>query len=279
MVLNVKSNKESALKRKALIFEVYFYVLSLLFVVAITLLYYTMIHIPTQTQPVQTQIIKVVEIEPNNSEVFKISNNTEIIGYSYLRIPAVMNNSKPVYVKAEMFVTPGTGNIFINIKGTLLGEDTQHSIRKAIKYALEHEKLTANKYDFYVNIESDASVLTGPSAGGSFGVLAIAALRNKIPRQDVMMTGTLSSDGRIGISGKIYEKALASKIAGARIFLVPEGLSKMHDIKIKEDCGYFSGKKYCDLIEYMVPENISQKANIQVYEVLTIDDALKYFNI
>ncbi len=267
------ATKRGSIKRKALIFEIYFYILAFLFTIALAMLYYITSHPPTSDHHV-----RIINVFSKEIGTFKIPTS-EIIGYSYLKIPAVMNNSKPVYVIAKMFITPGSGNIFINIKDTLLGEDTQHSIRKAIRYALQHEKIPQNIYDFYVNIESDASVLIGPSAGGSFGVLSIAALRNKMPRQDVMMTGTLSKDGRIGLSGKIYEKALASKISGAKIFLVPKGLSKIEKVDVQEECDYYGGKRYCEVIEYINIKDLANETGMEVHEIETLDDALKYFGI
>jgi len=49
------------------------------------------------------------------------------------------------------------------------------------------------------------------------------------------MTGTLNHDGSIGPSGKILEKAIAAKEAGAKVFLVPVGsLANLAAITLKK---------------------------------------------
>ena len=272
-----------ARRRKSLdkgkIFEIYFYVLSVFFVISIGMIYYMLQHPLMKVEKVYSYTYKPASQNQGHDQRHEVSSS--IIGprYSYIKIPAVMNNSIPVYVIGKMVVLPGRGNIFIDIKDTLIGEDTQQSIRKAILYALKHEHLDPEKFDFYVNIEGDATTLTGPSAGAAFAILAIAALRNETPNPSVMITGTLTMDGKIGLSGKILEKALAAKRSGADIFLVPKGLSIIQEAIPKMECDYYGGKKYCDVVEMYHQINVSKKAHIKVQEVESIDDALPYFGL
>ena len=194
-----------------------------------------------------------------------------------MRLPAVYEaNSTGVYALAKMYVAPGYGNIFIHINNVLYGESTEHSIRKAIKYALKHENISEDAYDFYISIDSQANMLTGPSAGAAFAIMALALLQNKSINESVMITGTLLHDGRIGASGKIKEKALAAKESGATLFLVPPGLSKQYDLEQREYCDNWGGKEYCEIEEYANITDLQELTHIKIVEVTTIDEAIKY---
>lgn len=203
--------------------------------------------------------------------------NNKDARYVEMRLPAVYEaNSTGVYALAKMYVAPGYGNIFIHINNVLYGESTEHSIRKAIKYALKHENVSEDAYDFYVSIDSQANMLTGPSAGAAFAIMALALLQNKSINESVMITGTLLHDGRIGASGKIKEKALAAKESGATLFLVPPGLSKQYDLEQREYCDNWGGKEYCEIEEYANITDLQELTHIKIVEVTTIDEAIKY---
>ncbi len=267
------------LKRKLRIFEIYFILLSILLIISITLSYLSILEIKKEPTTKYIPIIKYVERnkEPSDSVKYNQSLSNKI-RYSYMKIPAVMDNSS-AFVIAHLYIMPGKGNIFLNVKDTLIDDDTQQSIRKAIDYATKHENVDKNKYDYFITINSNAAVLTGPSAGATFTILTISALRNKIPKQDVMMTGTISNTGRIGLSGKVYEKAIAAKNAGAKIFLVPKGLSKEYQVIQQEECSNYGEKVYCDVIEFVKIEDLQDKVGIVIKEISTIDEALPYFGI
>ncbi len=209
------------------------------------------------------------------SSTFILNRND--LKYVEMKLPAVYEaNSTGVYAVAKMYVAPGYGNIFIHINKMLYGESTEHSIRKAIKYALEHENISKEAYDFYVSIDSQANVLTGPSAGAAFAIMALALLQNKSINDSVMITGTLLHDGRIGASGKIKEKALAAKESGATLFLVPPGLSKQYDLEQREYCDNWGGKEYCEIEEYANITDLQELTHINIIEVTTVDEAIKY---
>ena len=197
--------------------------------------------------------------------------------YVEMKLPAVYEaNTTGAYALARMYITPGHGDIFIHINNVLYGESTEQSIRKAIRYALQHENISEEAYNFYVSLDSEASILTGPSAGAAFTLMALALLENKSINQSVMITGTIMKDGRIGLSGKIKEKAKAAKDVGAQLFLVPYGLGKEYNIEQKEECDIWSGKEYCDVGEYANITSIEELVGIKVIEVKTIDEAAKY---
>ncbi len=273
------SKEIKTLKRRLKIFEIYFILLSVLLIISITLSYLSILEINKGPATKYIPIIKYVEKNKEPSDSLKYNQSlSNKIKYSYMKIPAVMDNSS-AFVIAHLYIIPGKGNVYINVKDTLIDDDTQQSIRKAIDYATRHENVDKNKYDYFITINSNAAVLTGPSAGATFAVLTISALRDKIPKEDVMMTGTISNTGRIGLSGKVYEKAIAAKNAGAEIFLVPKGLSKEYQVVQQEECSSYGEKVYCDIIEFVNIEDLQDKTGIVIKEVSTIEEALPYFGI
>jgi hypothetical protein len=70
----------------------------------------------------------------------------------------------------------------------------------------------------YVPTSSD-----GPSAGAAMAVGFIAVLKGDPIRRGVAVTGTLESDGRIGVVGAIPDKVRAAAREGYRTILIPRG--------------------------------------------------------
>jgi hypothetical protein len=80
-----------------------------------------------------------------------------------------------------------------------------------------------------------------------------AALIGKRVRQDIVMTGTVSKDGRVGEVGGIIEKAIASADSGAKYFLTPK--LQVH--------------------EALLISSVSKGGNFQAIETLAIPEAEK----
>lgn len=198
-----------------------------------------------------------------------------------IKLPAVNGSNTGVSAYLTVDTRKGSGNVFIDVNSVLSKEDTQHSVRLAAEFAKEHENISSKSVDLFYSIKALAPVIEGPSAGGAFAVASIAALRNESPAEDVMMTGTLNHDGSIGPSGKILEKAIAAKEAGAMVFLAPVG-------SLANLAANYTESEYCRMwgdYEYCYPEfkpkiiNASKEAGISIIEVATIEDALTYFRI
>jgi len=79
-------------------------------------------------------------------------------------------------------------------------------------------------YEFPVDIEIDTSDIGGPSAGLAMTLSVIDTLSKGelTGDQSVAVTGTIGSDGEVGVVGGIEQKAVAARAAGADLFLVPE---------------------------------------------------------
>ena len=183
--------------------------------------------------------------------------------------------STPLIVESK----PGDGKTLTNIEKLLFWTDTQQSIQIA-KYVAENlTEINASSYDLTYSIESDATVIGGPSAGAALTIATIAALRNERIRNDVVITGTINGDGTIGEIGGVLEKAKAAKDAGAELFLVPLGQGEQTFLKPQETCTKRGNLIFCRTTYQAVTVNIGQETGISVLEVGSIGDAYKYFKL
>jgi len=214
---------------------------------------------------------------PSQIKPVKLENITSS-GVS-LKIPAVDNQGNGVVTTLKVETKPGEGRVLVNINQLLFWVDTQDSIRTAKKVAENVTEIDASNVDIIYEIETNASIIEGPSAGAAMTIATIAALENKTINQSVMMTGTINHDGTIGPVGGIVAKAKASKDVGATLFLVPLGQAVQTYYKPEEYCKKFGPITYCTT-EYK-PERIdvAKEVGIQVKEVANIQEALKYFLI
>jgi len=129
-------------------------------------------------------------------------------------------------IEFHVTLRSGNGSVFINVTNVLLNVETQKSIITAKAVAENLTGKSFSRYDIYVtfiNFEGKRLVIVGPSAGSALALSMIAALENKSLRRDVLITGTVRSDGSIGMVGEVYKKGVAAKRFGAKIFLVPKG--------------------------------------------------------
>lgn len=194
-----------------------------------------------------------------------------------INVPAVDNQGNGVVAKLKVQAIPGEGRILTNIDNLLFWVDTQFSIKVAEMVAENITGAELSKTDLIYTIETDASVIEGGSAGAALTIATIAVLQNKTIPSDVMITGTINPDGTIGPIGSVLAKAKASKDVGAKLFLVPEGQGNQINYRPEKKCEQVGPVTFCST-EYK-PEkiDISKDVGIEVKEVSTINDALKYF--
>lgn len=193
-----------------------------------------------------------------------------------MRLPAVTRNDTGVFAQVAVTARPGEGKIRMNINNVLSAPEVEQSARMAVLVASNYTGISAENTDFTYDLYADASLLEGPSAGASFTAATIAALTNRTINQKTMMTGTINHDGTIGPAGKILEKAQAAKSGGATMLIVPVGASTEINYTASEFCRVWGNSEYCQEEIKTQVLDISQEAGIDVVEVRTIDDALKY---
>lgn len=197
-----------------------------------------------------------------------------------MKLPAVsVTNNTGVSAFLDVTIIPGTGKIFANLNNVLVSPETQHSARLAARIASNLTKTSINKVDIIYDLYADATILEGPSAGAAFTIATMAALQNRSLRQDIMVTGTVNHDGTIGPAGKIYEKSLAAKNAGAILFLVPVGTSIDINYTENEYCSFWGEKEFCTPEFTPNTRNIGKETGIEIVEIRTVQTAAKYFII
>jgi len=192
-------------------------------------------------------------------------------------IPAVDDQGNGVITTLIVELKPGRGGVLVDINQLLFWVDTQNSIRIAQRVAQEYTNLNLSDVDLTYAIETEASVIGGPSAGAAITIATIAILENKTLNPNVMITGTVDTDGNIGQVGEVVAKAKAAKDAGATLFLVPSGQAVEISYTPVQTCRRIGPVTWCET-EYKEEEvNVSRDADIEVKEVSNIEEALIYF--
>lgn len=217
---------------------------------------------------------------PSTVEIIK-TQKIVLTNYSfptvYLKIPAVDNDGNGVVTKLKVEAKPGEGRTLVNIDHLLFWVDTQHSIRLAKKVAENVTGVDLSNIDLFYAIETNASVIEGPSAGAAITVATIAVIENKSINESVMITGTINSDGSIGPVGEVLAKAKAAKDVGATLFLVPLGQAAQTYYEPVQTCQKFGFITYCTTEYKPKKVDVGKEAGIEVKEVSGIKEALNYF--
>jgi len=199
-------------------------------------------------------------------------------GVSPVTVPllAVTEDNNGLVIPLSVELLPGTGKVLVNINNPSFILDTQDSMRLAVKEAAEMTNTDMNRYDVVFSITTNISIIGGPSAGAAMTIATMALILDKQIKKDVAITGTIMPGGYIGQVGGIEEKALAAKEHGIKLVLVPLGESVYREPF--ENCTQRKGagwsQKECFITYRLV--NISKEVGIQVKEVGTITEALKY---
>jgi len=193
-----------------------------------------------------------------------------------LKIPAVDDRGRGVSTTLFVEAKAGSGKLLVDVNQLLFWIDTQYSIQIAKKVAEQYTKADLSKIDLAYRIETNASLIEGPSAGAALSVATIALVLHRQLNSSVMITGTINPDGSIGPVGGIVEKAKAAKEAGAVLFLVPEGQSIQTTYKPVQRCQKVGGWTVCTT-EYKKETTTVSDIGIEVKEVRNVEEALKYF--
>jgi uncharacterized protein len=229
-----------------------------------------------------TAIISIVPFifkQEKKVETFKVyyknltSNTTKV----FIPLLAVDENGNGKIVKLFVEAKEGKGSILVNIENIFFWIDTQESIRTAKEVAEKVLNRKINDTDLIYEIESEAKVVGGPSAGAAITIATIAALTNKTLNPYVAITGTIDENGNIGGVGGIIEKAKAAKDFGIKILLVPKGQSIYYITEQKRECRKFEYFEYCIIRNELKKVEVEKEVGIKVYEVKDIREAMKFF--
>jgi len=141
-------------------------------------------------------------------------------------VVGVKGDGEGVVVPIEVKIVRGGGAVSANIDRVEFLSGTQDSIRAAAYVAGAYTDISTFDRDItisFVYSGDDIVTVDGGSAGGAIAIAIIATLLEKSPDTSVLMTGTISADGKIGPIGSVAAKAEAARNFGATTFLVPPG--------------------------------------------------------
>lgn len=197
-----------------------------------------------------------------------------------LRNTLVAIDSAGKGVVADLFtrVTPGHGLVLVNINNALADLSMQESARTASKVAAKVAHVNPSTIDVTFNIETDANLVSGSSAGSTMAIAVLSALLNTTMRQDIIMTGELKDDGSLGQVQGIPEKAEAARKSNASLFLVPPGGEKIFTRYEREKaCTTLNSQEYCEITYHAQEGHLSDVAGIRIREITTLADAATYY--
>jgi len=211
----------------------------------------------------------------------KWKNEIVVTGRSEISVPGVDQKGNGVIGKFDVESMAGDGKIFTNIDHLLFFVDTQYSMQTARSVASNVTGIDLSNYNLVYDIDSGSGsatqVIEGPSAGAAITIATIAALQNLSLSDEVMITGSINKDGTIGRIGGIEAKAKAAKLAGAKVFLVPEGQGIGKAYKIESRCEEVKNFKVCRT-KYVPEATIGNtRDGLIIKEVGNVTEALKYF--
>ncbi len=181
-------------------------------------------------------------------------------------------------MKITVEIRSGDGKILVNT-ATATGVDFQSSARTAVETAekIANVDLSSSDVIFSIESESDIEAVDCPSAGGAMTVLLISELMHKDIRTDVLMTGTINTDGSVGRVGGIMEKADAAGKYGAKIFLVPDKQSTVKVESCEEKKVGPALYRTCKFEPASLSEITHDKYGMDVIEIKNIQEAMSYF--
>ncbi len=185
---------------------------------------------------------------------------------------AVTETGEGVPATLTVKVTPGHGNIAIDLGNSLVGESTQESVRNAIAAATHLLDVNKDKYDFFVKIQSPAEKIDGPSAGLPMALAIYAALKHEDVPDYISATGQIDADGTVYPVGGIYGKASAAHKVGVKIFLIPVGeRNTTAEIEEETEPGIVQTVvKNIDIIKYA-----KEHWGMNIYEVSDLNQAIQ----
>lgn len=200
---------------------------------------------------------------------------------SSIDIVAVLEEGEAGVINtATVEIVSGKGRVLFAFN-PFVETDTQESAEIAAAVAQQFTgKSLADRDVIYAIENTDAKLIGGPSAGAALTVATIAAIEGKEIKENVVMTGTIESNGRIGEIGGVIEKAAAAAEQGKTLFLVPEGQSAItyyEQVLEEQRRGQFVFQrvryipKTLDLNEF----SKEQEWNLEIKEISDIGEAVE----
>ena len=220
--------------------------------------------------PDQESTIRVAQTQPEASQDSwqTIERTAPIVAVNSAQDQGVVGT-------VSVQLIPGDGNVLVETSPFSM-PDLQDSANTAVQVA---NQLVATKpsFDYLFSYNMKADLVGGGSGGAAETITTIAAMEGKEINPSVAITGTINADGSIGPVGGLLEKSQAVAAAGYKTFLVPPGQSLVTEYqKVVSQRSYGNRLYY---VRQIVPKTVDlrqENPNLQIVEVSTIQDAMKY---
>ncbi|MDE1851867.1 MAG: hypothetical protein KGH69_04245 [Candidatus Micrarchaeota archaeon] len=192
-----------------------------------------------------------------------------------IHAPAViLNQSIGELTNISLNVSSGTGTVSVIGPGSV-GSDTLYSAETAAAYASAYAGANEKSLNFTYDINISGINVSGPSAGLAFTLLAIYGIESKQLPGNFSVTGTIQSDGSVGLVGGVYDKATAVKQKNLKYLIVPNadnasleyfiyymaqqelGLPIAQASTVSQALGYVSGSTPIRSLSYSLIKNYS----------------------
>jgi uncharacterized protein len=192
----------------------------------------------------------------------QISNTIEAVAVGSSVSGVIRGSGSIISISAE--IRDGQGGVWIRIDDTIQGIMWQEAAQRAAYIAEQVTGEDLSNRDVLISVvpapeyaNQGLPGIDGPSAGAAMTVLLISQILQAPLNDQVLMTGTIRSDGRVGPIGGVVEKAETAGKHGADIFLVPSGQ------------GTLAGSPLTDIV--------GSKYGMEIIEVYHIQDVLPYY--
>src|SRR5579885_152062 len=229
------------------------------------------------------QQVKSISAQPsaasgeNTASIFAVAVRPVIQSDGFFETTTYQGSILKILVE----IRDGSGLVLVNT-AIPTGVDFQSSARTAVMVAQNVTGVDLSKKDVIFSISSannqDLQAVDGGSAGGAMTVLLISDLLGKPINHNVLMTGTIQPDGTIGPIGAAADKADAAGQFGAKTFLVPHGQALVSVHNCSETTEGTITYQTFTMEQKPLSPIMQSKYGMQVIEISTIQDALKYFN-
>jgi len=215
------------------------------------------------------------------AEIIQLENEAPQTFYSTtVKVPAIDQKGEGIIAVLKTEAWEGSGKTLTDIDKLFFWIDTQESIQTAKEVAAKITNKNIDNVDMVYSLEEGkTAIVGGPSAGAAITLATISVLEQKQLREDVMITGTIEDDGSIGSVGSVYEKAVAAKENGAKLFLVPKNSSIDISTRPIKTCEDKDGIEYCETIYDEKETDIGKEIDIMLLEVSNVNEAMDYMII
>ncbi len=193
-----------------------------------------------------------------------------------LKVAAIDQDGKGLVLDLNIEIIEGKGRVLLSTM-PFTGISAQHSQNTATKLAENVTGKDLSDKDVIFSFEEKTGSIDGESAGGAMAAGVIAEIEGKEIREDVVFSGTVDEQGRIGEVGAALQKAYAAAISNASILLMPR--AQLKEIVVIERLGEENGllMKKTKGLEIDLTGYAKEHWGLEIIGVETIEEAMEVY--